>query len=132
MMQELKISTERRPRKDLERQGYACFKGSDLSVPHDLERELSLLRQDYEALPPDQYCESGNRYRRHSRYVLLPWPKKRLRTAAATLFTGRKGPTVGDSTGISGTPICRCPLPRPSQANNSQGCVSANSLSPPP
>ncbi len=32
-----------------------------------------MLRQDYETLPPDQYCESGNRYRRHSRYVLLPW-----------------------------------------------------------
>lgn len=72
-MQESKISTERWPRKDLERQGYACFKGSDLAVPHHLQRELSLLRQDYEALPPDQYCKSGNRYRRHSRYVLLPW-----------------------------------------------------------
>ncbi len=72
-MQELKISTERWPRKDLERQGYACFKGTDLTVPYPLQRELSLLRQDYEALPPDQYCESRNRYRRHSRYVLLPW-----------------------------------------------------------
>ena len=73
MTQELKISIERWPRTDLERQGYACFKGSELSVPHHLQRELSLLRQDYEALPLDQYCESGNRYRRHSRYVLLPW-----------------------------------------------------------
>ncbi len=73
MIQELKISIERWPRKDLERQGYACFKGSDLSVPHHLQRELSLFQRDYEALPADQYCESGNRYRRHSRYVLLPW-----------------------------------------------------------
>lgn len=74
-MQELAISIEPRPRKDLERQGYACFKGLDLSIPHHLQRELSLLRKDYESLPPDQYCESGNRYRRHSRYVLLPWLK---------------------------------------------------------
>ena len=73
MTQELKISIERCPRTDLERQGYACFKGSDLSVPHRLQRELSLLRQGYDALPSDQYCESGNRYRRHSRFVLLPW-----------------------------------------------------------
>ena len=54
MTQELKISIERWPRTDLERQGYACFKGSELSVPHHLQRELSLLRQDYEALPLDQ------------------------------------------------------------------------------
>jgi len=73
MMQEPTISIERWPRKDLERQGYACFKGSELSIPNHLQRDLSLLRQEYEALPPDQYCESGNRYRRHSRYVLLPW-----------------------------------------------------------
>ncbi len=73
MRRELKISIEQWPRKDLERQGYACFKGSDLSIPHHLQRELSLLRQVYEDLPSDQYCESGNRYRRHSRYVLLPW-----------------------------------------------------------
>ncbi len=72
-MQERKISIEGWPGKDLERQGYACFKGSDLSFPHHLQRELSLFREDYGALPPDQYCESGNRYRRHSRYVLLPW-----------------------------------------------------------
>lgn len=72
-MQELKISTERSPRQDLDRQGYACFKGSDLTVPQHLQRELNSLRKDYETLPPDQYCESGNRYRRHSRYVLLPW-----------------------------------------------------------
>ena len=72
-MQELKISIERWPGKDLERQGYSCFKGSDLSVPHNLQRGLSLLRQVYGALPLDQYCGSGNRYRRHSRYVLLPW-----------------------------------------------------------
>ncbi|MCH8979559.1 MAG: 2OG-Fe dioxygenase family protein [Armatimonadetes bacterium] len=24
-------------------------------------------------MPADPYCESGNRYRRHSRFVLLPW-----------------------------------------------------------
>ena len=60
-MQEPTISIGRWPRRDLERQGYACFKGSDLSVPHNLQRELSLLQQDYEALPPDQYCESGKR-----------------------------------------------------------------------
>ncbi len=73
MIQELKISIERSPRQDLERQGYACFKGSDLSVPQHLRQELSSLRRDFETLPLDPYCASGNRHRRHSRYVLLPW-----------------------------------------------------------
>ena len=73
MIQELRISIEQSPRQDLERQGYACFKGSDLSVPQDLQQDLNSLRRDYETLPLDQYCESGNRHRRHSRYVLLPW-----------------------------------------------------------
>ena len=73
MIQELRISIEQSPRQDLERQGYVCFKGSDLSVPQHLQEDLNSLRRDYETLPLDQYCESGNRHRRHSRYVLLPW-----------------------------------------------------------
>jgi len=73
MTQQPTISAERSPRRDLEQQGYAYFKGASLSLPPSLQRELSLLEQDYEHLPADQYCESGNRYRRHSRYVLLPW-----------------------------------------------------------
>ena len=73
MTQEPQISIEHRPRVDLERHGYACFKGSDLSLPHHLQQALDLLLLEYEALPPDPYCATGNRYRRHSRYVLLPW-----------------------------------------------------------
>ncbi len=72
-MPKLRISIRRSPGIDLERQGYACFKGSELSIPRGLERELRELRQEYGVLPLDQYCEAGNRYRRHSRYVLLPW-----------------------------------------------------------
>jgi len=68
-----KISIEPRPRNDLERQGYACFKGRDLAISPLLKRELSLLLDSYETFPLDQYCKSANRYRRHSRYVLLPW-----------------------------------------------------------
>lgn len=71
-----KISTDQEPRADLKRQGYTCFKGSGVAVPHHLQQDLSLFRQEYESLPLDQYCKSGNRYRRHSRYVLLPWLKQ--------------------------------------------------------
>ena len=73
MIQGPTISIEPRPRNDLERQGYACFKGRDLVISSRLQRELSLLLDSYETLPLDQYSESANRYRRHSRYVLLPW-----------------------------------------------------------
>ncbi len=73
MVQSPKIFIQQKLREDLERQGYACFKGANLSIPQDLRRELDLLVRDYEDLPPDQHCEGGNRYRRHSRYVLLPW-----------------------------------------------------------
>ncbi len=72
-MQELKISIEQSPRKNLEHLGYACFKGSDLSTSPHLRRELNAFCASYETLPADPYCERGNRYRRHSRFVLLPW-----------------------------------------------------------
>ena len=73
MVQDLKITIERSPCKDLEDQGYACFNGSDLSIPSHLQRELDLFCAAFETLPQDPYCENGNRYRRHSRFVLLPW-----------------------------------------------------------
>lgn len=72
-MQKIRISSGIRLRKDLEQQGYTCFKGSDLTIPNHLQTDLDLLRESYEDLPLDQYCENGSRYRRHSRYVLLPW-----------------------------------------------------------
>ncbi len=72
-MKDLGISIEQWPHKDLERQGYSCFEGTDLCISPDLKRDLDSLRKDYEELPLDQYCETGNRYRRHSRFVLLPW-----------------------------------------------------------
>lgn len=98
-MQDIEISTERCPRKDLERQGFACFKGSDLAVPDHLQRELSLLRQAYEALPLDQYCKSGNRYRRHSRYVLLPWLRLlELRPTSQYIQSRELNPTDGGMT----------------------------------
>ena len=72
-MQAPQISTGRRLRDELESQGFAYFRGTDLGVPPQMQRELELLQRDYEALSPDPYCEGGNRYRRHSRFVLLPW-----------------------------------------------------------
>ena len=72
-MQELKISIDQSPRKDFESQGYACFNGSDLSISSHLRRELSSFCGAFETLPADPYCERRNRYRRHSRFVLLPW-----------------------------------------------------------
>ena len=73
MVHELNISIEHSPRKNLIDKGYACFNGSDLTISSNLRRELNSFCAAYETLPADPYCERGNRYRRHSRFVLLPW-----------------------------------------------------------
>ena len=72
-MPEISLSSGNEFRNDLKQQGYACFKGSDLTIPNHIKMNLDLLRDSYKALPLDQYCKNGSRYRRHSRYVLLPW-----------------------------------------------------------
>ena len=72
-MQDLSISIEKSPRDDIETQGYACFMGPDLSMSPHLKRELDSFCSAYEGMPADKYCKSGNRFRRLSRFVLLPW-----------------------------------------------------------
>lgn len=73
MEHELKITIERSPRKDLEDQGYSRFDGSDLGFSSDLQKDLDSFCDNFDNLPKDPYCADGNRYRRHSRFILLPW-----------------------------------------------------------
>jgi hypothetical protein len=50
-------------------------------------------------MPPDPYCASGNRYRRHSRYVLLPWLDLLEPRPTAQYFQDRElNPTDGGMT----------------------------------
>lgn len=60
-------------RRCLQEKGFAHLESDEIRVPSDLLPALYDLEKAYERLPLDSQCPQQNRFRRHSRYILLPW-----------------------------------------------------------
>lgn len=54
-------------------QGYACMSGKALACPTRLQWAWEELKVSYAHLPPDRHSPDGNRFRRYSQLVALPW-----------------------------------------------------------
>jgi hypothetical protein len=67
------VGTLNRTQSMLREVGYVRFRlGGELPAA-DLEQHLSELRREFNKLPADPYGGEGNRFRRYSRAVLMPW-----------------------------------------------------------
>lgn len=60
-------------KEELARKGFTHLKARDLLIPDKLERAFKHFKEESLDLPLDQYAPDRTRYRRHSRFVQLPW-----------------------------------------------------------
>ena len=60
-------------REDMIRNGFAYLSGDDLVLTDTQRLELELIRNYFDGLPLDIYDEESSRYRRHSKFYLLPF-----------------------------------------------------------
>jgi hypothetical protein len=56
--------------------GYAVCSANDIGLEPELRAGWERLTLAYDQLPPDPYCKNGNRFRRHRRFVALPWARQ--------------------------------------------------------
>ena len=62
------------PRRELRDRGFVVLQGEDFTIPTALMEPLDTFAEAYEDLPQDRYSETGCRFRRHQRLVLIPRP----------------------------------------------------------
>ncbi len=61
-------------RRDLREHGFVYLQGADFAVPQSLIEPLDSLVEAYLHFPEDRYAETGCRFRRHQRFILIPEP----------------------------------------------------------
>ncbi len=96
---ELRWAADGDPRRELRERGFVVLNGGDLSVPAALAEPLDAFVAAYEHLPVDRYSETGCRFRRHQRFVLIPRPLTVIPTdvsnyAQSALWNPEDGDTV--------------------------------------